>query len=251
MTKTTTTIKNISFTVAKLSKQAELSADETRFLFETAQGRNGASRKDRLQARNELAERNKGFVHHIASEFRNKGLDYEDLVNEGMMGIIEAIERFDLEKNFKFSTYSVFWIKLYMRTAILEQVPAIRLPLKTKIKRENFAAISLDKNIGSDTDEEECRLIDTLMDPSALVQDSFVEKCLKTDVRKLLSVLDEREVGIIKAHSGIGCEEESLSKIAADWGMTKEGVRQVEKRAILKLRKLAEEKNMHDYLVAA
>ncbi|MDN5304935.1 MAG: polymerase primary sigma factor [Fusobacteriaceae bacterium] len=204
------------------------------------------------------------MVLKIAHSKKNYGLDLEDLVQEGIMGVIHAIEKFDITKNIRFSTYAYPWINHYINNAINTTSKQIRLPqnlllLSEKIKKlqeeyqnnlslENIAeklSLSLDK-VKSLLNYQEYSFLSLEQNINDFFNSKF-ENAIediksskifnKIDVldqiSDMLSKLNDKEAEIIKLRY---FKEETLKKISEQFGITKEAVRQIEKRAIEKLR---------------
>ncbi len=257
-----------------IKKYPLLTAEEEKTLSERI------ARGDR-EARKRMIESNLRLVVNIAKRYMNRGLPLQDLIEEGNIGLIRSVERFKGSKGCKFSTYATYWIKQSVERAIMNQALAVRLPihvtndiskmnrvrkeLKKLLKREptpveiasrmgvsgryikrlsniSHKVCSIDATLGGDTDET---LLDKLEDtrfpePIELMSAEIRSK----EIEEWLSVLDENEQKIIRLRFGLDCEPETLEKIGKRFGVTRERIRQIEARALNKLRQIVNSKNI-------
>ena len=221
-------------------------------------------------------ESNLKLVVSVAKLYRNKGLPMQDLIQEGNLALLTALDKFDPNRGYRFSTYAYSWIKQFMARAIANNSRTIRYPvylierynkllsikisLTNKLKREptveelskavnmpvnkvrellniQVQPTSLDILIGEDKDAE---LSSFIPDPDTNVEEDVLNITLKEDVNKLLhsGVLNEREIEVLKYRFGFdGCDRLTLSDIGSMFGITRERVRQIEARALSKLRR--------------
>lgn len=226
------------------------------------------------EARNTLLKTNLRFVIKCAKAYRGLGLDMEDLISEGNLGLLSAIDKFDAEKGFHFITYAVWWIRQGMLKAIYEKSRLIRLPcnkalevaklkkaqnmvqkdaLKTDAKvlasilglapqyvaellKLSSSVVSFDSVI-TGQGENAKTLGDILEDPqSSRVEENALTVALKEDLKKALATLQEKEAQVIKLRYGLGGQKPlSLRETGKACNLTKERIRQIEKRAILRL----------------
>ena len=226
------------------------------------------------KAKNELIIHNLRLVINIAKHYIGRGLSLLDLIQEGNIGLMKAIERFDYTMGFKFSTYATWWIKQAITRALADQARTIRLPvhmietinrlthvsknlvqeLGREPKVEELAAemglsidkvrailkickepISLETPIGND---EDSHLEDFLEDKASLVPlDMVIHQELKTQVRKVIDTLSKKEADIIRKRFGIGDDvSQTLEEVGSYFKVTRERIRQLEGKALRKLR---------------
>jgi RNA polymerase primary sigma factor len=239
---------------------------------------------DLQQAKNELIQANLRLVVSIAKRYANRGLSFLDLIQEGNLGLIQAMVKFDYTKGFKFSTYASWWIRAAILRAFAEKSRTIRIPnylfeikgklmksfkdLVKKLGREPTSQelskdsgiplhdvekilnlieepISLDMSIG----EEDSTLEDLIPDEKSLSpSDSLLEKDLTHQIRKLLSGLSPREEKILRLRFGIGEDGEcTLEEIGRQFGLSRERIRQIEAKALDRLRDPKRYKEIKEY----
>jgi len=226
--------------------------------------------KGNAAAKEKLIRANLRFVVNIAKRYQHRGLPLEDLISEGNIGLLHAIDRFDVEKGYHFISYAVWWIRQAILNAINEKSRMIRLPLNRAAElaqHENGVAdpmvappanvallfnvarepLSLDAPVSAD--EESSPFGDTVEDHSRPTQDEqVVEHALRDDIQAVLGTLARKEAEIIQARFGLnGRKALSLRELGARYRLTKERIRQIEKRALRQLQAPARARLLQAY----
>ena len=238
-------------------------------------------------AKDMLVNANLRLVVNVAKKYQNQGLPLMDLISEGNIGLMNAAERFDALKGYKFISYAVWWIKQAILKAICEKSRMIRLPLNRanelvqieKAKKDmEFAGsesteldeiagllkmdnkmvqtivnaarepISIDAPVFDDPDS--CNVNDFLQDEMhQMPEDYALDMSLRGEINKLLKNLNKREAEIIRYRFGLdGYEQLSLKEIGLIFNLTKERIRQIEKKALQALKKPAETQKLSTYV---
>ena len=211
----------------------------------------------------ELLEGNLRFVITVSKQYQNQGLDLPDLIAEGNLGLMKAIENFDWSKRLRFISYAVWWVRQSILQSLNENARTIRLPVNVvqelhKAKKElekagvdlpeKFANLPYTVNLDNPLNEEGDTLLDILNNPNAELADAHLstEDTLKEKLLSMLDVLDEREKIIIQDYFGLSGSTRTLEDIGNDFDLTKERVRQIKEKALRKLRN--ETSILFDYL---
>ena len=239
---------------------------------------------DRL-ALEKLTRANLRFVVSVAKQYQNQGLSLPDLINEGNLGLIKAAEKFDETRGFKFISYAVWWIRQSILQALAEQSRIVRLPLNqvgslnkinkafSKFEQENErkpSAEELAEELDIPVDKiadtmkvsgrhvsvdapfvegEDNSLLDVMInDDSPNADRVLINESLSKEIERALSTLSEREHDIVKKFFGIGVPEMTLEEIGVEFGLTRERVRQIKKKAIRRLRQSSKSKLLKTYL---
>jgi len=255
---------SLSMYLKEINKVALLTrAEEEKYARLAAAGDQNA--KDRLVAANLR------FVVNVAKKYQNQGLALDDLISEGNIGLINAIERFDVDKGYHFISYAVWWIRQSILKAICEKSRTIRLPLNRanelvqieKMRKEMFSEEGLEpedqelaRRLGMNetqvrdlldisremisletpvyTDRDTSVLSDFLEDASHLSPEAeILQGSLKSDLNQALSTLSEKESRILELRFGLNDKQPlSLKEIGEKFNLTKERIRQIEKKAL-------------------
>lgn len=218
-----------------------------------------------------LVEANLRFVISVAKQYQGNSMELSDLINEGNIGLMKAVSKYDPSRGFKFISYAVWWIRQSIIQALGDNGRMVRLPLNqvsaiNKIRKASAAFlqenereptevelaaitelpefkviesltsagshVSLDKPM---SDDNEGTMLDIMPDDGPRTDESVDRESLRTDIDQVLMVLNTRERDIIRLAFGLGCQELTLEEIGDRYDLTRERVRQVKEKAIRKL----------------
>ena len=261
-----------------ISKQPLLTAEEEVKLAQRI-------RNDDREALERLVCANLRFVVSVAKQYQNQGLTLPDLINEGNIGLIKAAEKFDETRGFKFISYAVWWIRQSILQALAEQSRMVRLPLNqvsavsrinkliTKFEQEHERKPSADElsELIDETPEkirdslrangrpmsinaplgegDDSTLLEVISDENTPQADrGMIDKSLATEIERMLDTLDEREKTIVEMCFGINNREMTLEEISEKFGLSRERVRQIREKALLKLRHSNKKNLLQEYL---
>ncbi len=243
-------------------------------------------------ARDKLLTSNMRFVVNVAKKYQNRGLDLEDLISEGYVGLIEAVEKFDVNRGYHFISYAVWWIRQSILKAISEKSRGIRLPMnKTNELGQIEKAQKVIRREGNKSEDEELAEIASMLgmtkfhvremmdisreilsldapvvadengkstlgdflqnDSSSDPLEQVLNSSLKDAINSVLNSLDSKSAAVLRMRYGLNGEKGmSLAQVGAKFNLTKERIRQIEKKAISKIQNSYRSDLLSDYVVA-
>lgn len=197
---------------------------------------------------NQLVSENLNYVKSVANRYRGKGVDFEDLVSEGYMAMVNAAQKYDNTKGTQFVAYAGPFIRKAMEQAIEQQAALYRVPKSERklMPRSANKAVSIDAPLSVGN---QYTLLDILTNPDIeQADDNVAFRQMLSDLKNSLDVLDEREQEVVRKFYGIGIAHVTLAEIAEDMNLKRERVRQIRDKALRKMSKNTTSKILKSFL---
>jgi RNA polymerase primary sigma factor len=280
--KSTTEVEAIRARIAEVANQTGMPVGEFKRVYATV----SRGERDMTQAKKEMIEANLRLVISIAKKYTNRGLQFLDLIQEGNIGLMKAVDKFEYRRGYKFSTYATWWIRQAITRSIADQARTIRIPVHMietinklvrtsrqmlheigrepqpeelaeklgmplekvrKVLKIAKEPISLETPIG---DEEDSHLGDFIEDKAAIIPlDAAIQSNLREATTRVLASLTPREERVLRMRFGIGMNtDHTLEEVGQQFNVTRERIRQIEAKALRKLKHPSRSRKLRSFL---